>query len=495
MHYSLAKLRDIIYPSKSCKLVQPNLLSAQIQLTHKTISMSTIDRRNFLINSAAAGIGISTLGMPHSRAAQPNKKLRVLSIGVIGTIGADDRRAVAKHPDAEIVGLCDVDALSLAEAAKEHPAAFTCRDYREAFSKHRDQFDAVIVSVPDHSHAPIILTAMKHDKHVYGQKPLVQQLEELVMIEQALAAKPQLVTQLGNQRMASPHRRAAVDILRQKQLGKVIKAYAWTGSPSADGPYFNYEKVINPDTNPPDHLDWNLWLGPCQEMPYRELIAPVKWRSYWDFGTNGLGDWGCHILDVIFLAYNELQSPISVLAECPEPAGKVFHVNPCKTTVTYKVSSDFFANDTFPLHYYDTNQQPLPEEMGIPEPVGDSNIVVLVCEGGTLTLGAEGPLKIWRDGKVEQGLRMPGLPKQYEPLNHWHAWVDNCLGKKTELLTPFKDAVRITEAALLAVKATRFPGQTLLWDKSKLEFTNHAEATNTIVRRQYREGFAPPKVI
>jgi hypothetical protein len=108
-------------------------------------------------------------------------------------------------------------------------------------------------------------------------------------------------------------------------------------------------------------------------------------------------------------------------------------------------------------------------------------------------LGAEGKIKIWRDGKAEDGLSLPGLP-EFPKLNHWHAWVDNCLGKKTELRTPFKDAVRMTEAALLSVKATRFPGQELLWDKAKLAFTNNAEATNTIVSRQYREGFAPPKV-
>ncbi|MFO1522491.1 MAG: hypothetical protein U1G05_10700 [Kiritimatiellia bacterium] len=85
------------------------------------------------------------------------------------------------------------------------------------------------------------------------------------------------------------------------------------------------------------------------------------------------------------------------------------------------------------------------------------------------------------------------MPVQFPPLNHWHAWVDNCLGREKELRTPFKDAVRITEASLLAVKATRYPGQELLWDKAKLAFTNHAEATNTIVRRAYRDGFAPPK--
>jgi hypothetical protein len=89
---------------------------------------------------------------------------------------------------------------------------------------------------------------------------------------------------------------------------------------------------------------------------------------------------------------------------------------------------------------------------------------------------------------------MTGLPEKWEPLNHYRAWVGNCLGKKTTLRTPFKDAVRITEACLLAVKSTRFPSQELLWDKSKLTFTNNAEATKTIVRREYREGFAPPRL-
>ena len=455
--------------------------------------MNTFNRRNFLRTSAAAGMGLSALGMQRALAASPNGKLRVLSIGVVGTIGEADRHAVASHPQAEIVGLCDVDANYLAKAAKEHPNAFTCRDYREAFTTHVDKFDAVIVSVPDHSHAPILLTAMAHDKHVYGQKPLVHQLAELVMVERAIKAKPHLVTQLGNQRMAIPHRRGAVEILRQGMLGKAIEAYAWTGSPGDNG-YFNYKKNNKVNPNVPANLDWNLWLGPCAEMPYHDDLAPAKWRSWWDFGTNGLGDWGCHVLDVFFFAYDELTSPVSVKTDCPEPAGKDFHVNPCKSTLVYQVRSDKYAAKTFPIHYYDTDQKPTPEQLRMTQPVDGSNMTVVVCEGGTLILGAEGPLKIWRDGKMEDGLRMAGLPKKWEPLNHWHAWVDNCLGKKTELRTPFKDAVRITEAALLAVKATRFPGQELHWDKSKLAFTNNEEATRTIVRRQYREGFAPPRV-
>ena len=452
---------------------------------------TALSRRHFLHNSAAASLGLVTLGRSRARAASPNDKLRVLSIGVVGTIGRSDRLQVAGHPMAEIAGLCDVDSDYLAQAAREHPKAFTCRDYREAFAKHADQFDAVIVAVPDHSHAPILLTAMEHHKHVYGQKPLVHQLEELVMVERALKARPQLVTQLGNQRMAGAGRRAAVEILRQGQLGKAIEAYAWLGGLVPNQPV-NYGLVLK-ENPPPATLDYDLWLGPCAKMPYYDGLTPARWRLWWDFGSNGLGDFGCHLLDVVFYSYDELMSPVAVKTDCPETTNKMFHVTPCRASVVYQVNSDKFAGKTFPIHYYGSSQLPTPEQLRIPEPLSESIMSVVVCEGGTLAIELDGRPKIWRDGKMEEGLRLPGLPA-FPPLNHWHAWVGTCLGKKVELRTPFKDAVRMTEATLLAVKASRFPGQELLWDKSKLAFTNHREATNSIVRRQYRDGFAPPPV-
>ena len=95
-------------------------------------------------------------------------------------------------------------------------------------------------------------------------------------------------------------------------------------------------------------------------------------------------------------------------------------------------------------------------------------------------------------GKVTAGTKLPGLP-EFARMNHWHAWVDRCLGREATLHGAFRDAIRMTEATQLAVKATRFPGVELQWDKSTLSFPNHAEASRTIVRRTYRAGFAPPK--
>jgi hypothetical protein len=44
------------------------------------------------------------------------------------------------------------------------------------------------------------------------------------------------------------------------------------------------------------------------------------------------------------------------------------------------------------------------------------------------------------------------------------------------------------------VKAAKYPGAVLEWDREKLAFPNHAEATKTIVRREYRKGFEPVKM-
>ena len=453
----------------------------------------SLSRRDFLCTSGAVGFGLAACRMPSFGSVAAMSKVNVLSIGVIGSIGGTDRRQIAAHPAVRIAGLCDVDANQLARAKEDHPDAFTCKDYRDAFADHADQFDAVIVATPDHSHASIMLTALAHGKHVYGQKPLVHQLEELVMIEDAMKARPDLVTQVGNQRMVYPGRRAAVEILRSGVLGKAVEGYAWTGSPDP-GRYFNFDRVLSGPLEPPDYLDWNLWLGPCEVVPFRDHLIPLRWRSWWNHGTGGLGDWGVHVLDVIFFGYDELTEAISVKTHAPAPSN-TFHAYPCQSTVTYAVDSERFAHKYFPLHYYDRGQTPSRAALGLPPgDWGDSNMTVVVCEGGVLALTAGGRLEIWRDGQMTDGLTMPGLP-EFPDLNHWHAWVDNIIGKDTELRTPFPDGARITEAALLAVKAARFPGVELAWDKSVLAFTNHEEATETIVRREYREGFGPPKVV
>jgi hypothetical protein len=107
-----------------------------------------------------------------------------------------------------------------------------------------------------------------------------------------------------------------------------------------------------------------------------------------------------------------------------------------------------------------------------------------------LLLQADGKITIFRKGEVVSNEPMP----EVAPRNHWKDWADNCLGAKKPLWTPFDIGSRITEPALLAVKATRFPGVELRWDGKAFRFTNHEKANQQILSRPYRDGFGPPAV-
>lgn len=456
--------------------------------------LHSLSRRRFIQNATLAGAVVLTA--PRLFAARrADTKLRVLSIGVVGTIGEQDRKAVASHPQAEIVGLCDIDGEALAKAAKDHPSAFQCADYREAFDKYGDKFDAVIVATPDHSHCAIMTLALSRGKHVYGQKPLVQQLEELELLSRAVKAKPNLVTQTGAQRIEHAPRRAAVDILKGGGLGKVIEVHIAFGGGALGGGYYFADGKLGDPIQPPANYD--LWLNGAAEEPCRPQMVQRQWRSWFNYGGGQIADWVVHTTDVLFYAFPELQSPTHVCTRTPSRDLSHFHASKVLSTLTYPVTGDKFANSTCNFYFYDSDMKPDRTQIGLGEGKWPSGVMtIVVCEEGTLVLAPEGPLEIWRDGKMTDGMAWPNLPR-YEKFNHWHAWVDKALGVSTpHLWCPFSAGLRCTEPGLLAVKAAKFPGQVLEWDRSKLAFTNHAEATRTIVRRAggYRKGFEPVRV-
>lgn len=414
--------------------------------------------------------------------------LRVLQVGV-GGIGGMDRGQIARHPRAKIVGLVDIDQNPLNKVGQQFPDAFRETDYRKAFADRINEFDAVNVCTPDHMHIAPTLLALAADKHVYTQKPLVQQLEELEMLEKAFAAKPYLATNTGNQRMSAKGRRIAVDILKRGLLGKAIKSHIWTSSSRGSAA----PRDLPEAKTPPDHIDWNQFLGPAAKQPYRDGIHPNTWRAWWDFGTGALGDWGMHLLDVVMYGYPELTSPISVKTQTPR-AADWFHTSKCRSTLTYAANSDRFKNDTFPIYYNDAGQMPDLEPLGIPKDRLPPNHTIVVCEKGTLVLAAGGNLQLFSNGKAITPKDI-GANEDVGDYQHWHNWIDRALGdKNARIWTEFDVGVRITEPAVIAVKASRFPGHELKWDRKTLTFTNSQEATDTIVRRDYRDGFAPPKV-
>jgi predicted dehydrogenase len=152
--------------------------------------------------------------------------------------------------------------------------------------------------------------ALERGKHVYLEKPLAHSVMETRQLVD-LAAEKKVATQLGCQRHAIPNMHRVVELIKAKAIGDVTEVYSWmTGnrgmppSPAMTAPA-------------PDHLKWDLWLGPAKPRPFSTAYAPYEWRFWWDFGTGETGNWGCHILDIPFWAL-DLKYPTRVDASGPE---------------------------------------------------------------------------------------------------------------------------------------------------------------------------------
>ena len=153
-----------------------------------------MNKREFLKNSALLASGIAFLPSCVSNTS-PGKRLRTAHIG-LGFQGMEDLRDIASHKLVDVVALCDVDAINLAAAHKKYPKAKTFVDYRSLLGEMSNDIDAVIVSTPDHTHAPASIMAMEKNKPVYCQKPLTHHVTEARAMRK-MAEEKKLVTQMG----------------------------------------------------------------------------------------------------------------------------------------------------------------------------------------------------------------------------------------------------------------------------------------------------------
>src|SRR5262245_37737759 len=131
-------------------------------------------------------------------------------------------------PAENITVLCDVNQNAVDAAAQRFAKAKKYNDYRCVFDSPKD-FDAVIVSTPEHSHTLPTYLALTHGKHVYCEKPLTHDVWEARLIRETAAKYPHLATQTGNQGHAMPERRQIKELLMAGAIGAVREVHVWAG--------------------------------------------------------------------------------------------------------------------------------------------------------------------------------------------------------------------------------------------------------------------------
>ena len=97
-----------------------------------------------------------------------------------------DVRSLAASPHFKLVAVADVDLSRTGEIKSLFPDVKVYQDWRELLDKEKG-LDSVNVSIPDHMHAPIAMSALQRGLHVYGQKPLTQTIYEARRLTEAAA--------------------------------------------------------------------------------------------------------------------------------------------------------------------------------------------------------------------------------------------------------------------------------------------------------------------
>ncbi|QDT10673.1 Gfo/Idh/MocA family protein [Planctomycetes bacterium K23_9] len=307
-------------------------------------------RRGFIATTATVG---SALAISNgASAADDSKKLRLGVIGVGGSRGRYNRggaiaRQAAKF--ATTVAVCDVDDRHTAEYAKEFDEKHGLklnkyRDYREMLEK--EELDCVTIGTPDHWHVPIAIAALEAGLHVYCEKPLTLTIDEGKQIRDAVE-KSGKVFQVGTQQRSSKDLfLTAIAMVQTGRLGDNVNAYVAIGGAPGDGPF--------KDTEAPEDLDWDMWVGPAPKAKYSEERRRF-FRWYFEYSGGKMTDWGAHHIDIAQWALSPGETgPVKVTSKGKFPNGVPSGFNWSKfldgeisLPNTYNTATEFHIDLTF----------------------------------------------------------------------------------------------------------------------------------------------------
>ncbi len=270
-------------------------------------------RREFLKKGLAGTAGVTLAGSALFSASCVGANDRVF-LAIIGT-GARGMQCIVncckENENVILKAVCDVNKTKLANAAKTvekelgyRPATF--EDMNNILDD--KEIDAVWISTPEHWHALATIRACQAGKDVYVEKNPTINIWEGRKIAEA-AKKYKRVVQIGFQNRSALYGFSAREYIASGKLGKVVhvKCYNMLGG----------ERWIpSPDTEIPQWLDWDKWLGPAAYRPFNPGIVDENgrggWGNYWAYSGGTLADDASHVIDLARMVIGDPPHPKSV---------------------------------------------------------------------------------------------------------------------------------------------------------------------------------------
>jgi predicted dehydrogenase len=441
-------------------------------------SLQKFSRRRLLQSVAlAAPMIVSASALGRERTA-PSGRINVGFIG-FGARGQQVLKDFLPLTDCQVVAICDVQKLHYRElnpgegpplgrdagkqAVESHYAKVNNRGTYtgcQTYSDFRDlcaqkDLDAVIVTSPDHWHALHALEALRNDKDLYCEKPFTHFFAEAAVVCRE-AAERKAVVQVGSQQRSDPLFRQAVEIVRNGHLGAIqrveVGLQAGYDTPKGDSQV----------TTPPAELDYNLWCGPADALPYMRARHHRWWRGNRAFGGGTLMDWIGHHNDIAHWALDvDRGGPLQVEA---------IGWTPPQTDI------------------YDT---PVDFQIKCEYPRGIELVISSHVEAGTKWSGKNGWLWINR-GKIKASNPNwtkagfdRGPWKAYESPGHARNFLD-CIKSRKDCIAPPDTAHRSITPGHLGYVSNQL-GRAVRWDSAQQQIVGDDEAQRLLMAVHYRD--------
>ncbi len=432
--------------------------------------MSSNSRRGFLQKSSI-GVAAAAAALTYADSGRAQGANNRLVVGVIGPggMGTAHLRLLATRKDVAVAFVCDPDRNRMRAAAAliekgTGRAPQAVQDMRRVLEA--KAVDAVFIATPDHWHGPATILACNAGKHVYVEKPCAHNIREgRLMIEAARRNKR--VVQVGTQSRSTDFDRQAVQAMHEGAIGEVLVARVWNSQLRGNIGH------VKPQ-NPPEYLDYDLWIGPAPMVPYQSNMLPGRWRWFHAFGTGDMGNDGVHDIDMGVWGLGVRTHPTKVTAL----GGKYFFDDdqqfPDTQTVVCEYAAEGPKGRKKQLIFEQRIWSPYVQE-------GHENGTAFYGTRGMLVLGHTSSWQMFgpRNKLIKQMSGRVDLPGH-------HANFFDAIRKGGQLNAGIEAGHLGATICHLGNIATRL-GRVLHFDPKTEQITNDKEA-NALVRRQYREG-------
>ncbi|MHC4462277.1 MAG: Gfo/Idh/MocA family oxidoreductase [Planctomycetota bacterium] len=268
--------------------------------------MKHITRRDFVKRSIAVGAGL-TLASPFSRVRGANDDIRVAVVGINGR-GGSHIGAFDKMDGVRLAGLCDVDRRVLESKARRFKdrniPVETYVDIRKLLDN--KNIDAISIATTNHWHSLATIWACQAEKDVYVEKPASHNVFEGRKCVEA-AEKYKRIVQHGTQNRSNSGWARQVAAIASGKYGKLLVSKAYASK-------VRWSIGFKPIKEPPEHVDFNIWLGPARNQPYHDNLVHYNWHWFWNFGNGEIGNQGVHQMDIARWAIPGGTLPKSVMS-------------------------------------------------------------------------------------------------------------------------------------------------------------------------------------